>query len=218
MRQQVFKFVFSAIFIFGLQLNPSNGSEISDPEKITQLIQVYDANVKYVAPSWIKPGNYGNQSKYHRDQKGNLFIFEQVPSKEGFNNWKRLFAVMGLKQKSNASASFEKFINLGFYEFLKICGKQNFRLQPIDQKYNSKTFMMLCGDSPNASGKHGFGKGVGEVGLFKFFHHKNTLVKVYQEWRGNSFKINDSRTWPVSEAEFHVMFNRFKKVEVLPSN
>ncbi len=214
-KKTYFPACFLAVFwIFSLPCQAADDVKITDLNKITQLINIFGSTVKYPIPSWYKVGKSPSQSEYYRNQQSNQFVFEQIPKGDKFENWTRLYAVHGMTFPKEKDFPLKSYVYSSVIPFVQICGKENIEMQNIFETSISKTYLLVCQNSPLAPKGSGYGKGIGEVGLFRIFKSQNTFVKVYQEWRGKNFKINDKSTWPVSDEELVTMIKRFGNIHV----
>ena len=186
-------------------------------EKAPQLTKMFEAVISYPLPSWIEPPISLDQSEYYTNRQGASYLIEQVPKGEKFTAWNRLYAIHGVMYKNGKNINLDKYAVLNFGPLIKACGKENFFLQRIFQTKTSQTFLIVCQDTPHSQPGSGYGRGVGEVGIFRFIKFKNTLIKVYQEWRGKSFVAKDKMTWPVSQEELKTMVKRFAYIKAVPA-
>ncbi|WP_306257956.1 hypothetical protein [Pararhizobium sp. IMCC21322] len=60
----------------------------------------------------------------------------------------------------------------------------------------------------------GYGPGIGEIGLFWIGEDDGVIIKIYQQWRGNSFVLEDPSTWPASQQTVQQTIGKFGKIEV----
>jgi len=74
--------------------------------------------------------------------------------------------------------------------------------------------VIFCENSPNSPAGSGYGDGVGEITLMLISRYKNTLVKIYQNWRGKSFKLAEKASWPAKVSEVQEMIKRFNTIRI----
>jgi len=201
--------------LFGV--SPTSAQQAPNFDRAPQVIKIFNAIVSYPLPSWIKPPISLDQSEYYKDQQGPSFLLEQIPKGEKFESWSRLYAVHGTVIKNGQNITLDNYAFLNFGPLIKACGKENISLQRIHQSKHSQSFVVLCQDTPHAQPGSGYGQGVGEVGLFRFTKFKNTFIKIYQEWRGQSFDSTNNTTWPVSQEELKIMIRRFGYIKITPT-
>jgi hypothetical protein len=185
-----------------------------EASKVSQVIQVYDAVIRYPAPSWFKDGNGLDQSEFFRKQNGPQFIFEQIPKGDKFESWKQLYAIRGDYIKLDKEIPLDAYISMSLKPFIDVCGKERMSFERLAGSQASGTFIMTCEDSPKAPSGSGYGKGIGEIALFHFAKVNNTFLKVYHEWRGKSFSGREPSSWPVKPEELKMMIQRFKGISV----
>ncbi|MDX5594453.1 hypothetical protein [Pseudovibrio sp. SPO723] len=204
---------------FGLLPGTSVSAEGQDkaPDFI-QSIQVYEAVISYPPPMWIKAGEPIGQSEYFRHQNGPEFIFEQIPKGQKFESWTQLYAVRGDYIKLDQDVSLDAYLSMSLQPFIDICGQENATVQRISESGSSGTFLLICQDTPHAPEGGVYGKGTGEVALFHFAKVNDTFVKVYHEWRGKSFLVQNPETWPVKQDVLVSAIERFQSISVFAAN
>ena len=208
----------TAALTAALSGNAASAAGSFDPDKVTQSINIYEAVVAYPPPSWQTKANGIDEHEYNRQQQGPVFVFEQIPKGEKFNSWTKLYAVHGLYVgKAPTKPGLDFYVNASLGPFFQACGKENFSVQNLQNTPNAVSVVMFCTDSPNAPPGLGYGKGIGEIAVMTFRRHQSTFVKVYQEWRGDSFSLKDRASWPVNDAELKEMIRRIVRVGVYPA-
>ena len=181
---------------------------------VTQTINIYDAVVVFPLPSWYEAdAKKLDNSKYSKQQKGSSFLLEQIQKNESFKSWTSLYALAGLYAPNNPKFKMMHYIDMTVRPFINACGKENFALQKVSKDPKSHIYIMLCKSSPHAPLGSGYGKDVGEVGIFYFNKVKDTYIKVYQEWRGPSFHSFHIKDWPTSKKDVLLMIERFKSIK-----
>ncbi len=194
--------------------NPANSNSESDAYKVVHSIKIYDAIVEFPEPSWFQKGGAPVQSKYYRNQAGRSFIFEQIPDTETFENWTKLYAVFGFKFPTT-NVSEKVFAAEDLSSFRKACGKENFQLTELKSPPGTLTVKLFCPSTPYGPKHLNYGPDVGEVALYQYSKVGSTILKVYHEWRGPSFDINNPPSWPVSAEELGTMIERFKAIRFI---
>jgi hypothetical protein len=95
-----------------------------------------------------------------------------------------------------------------------MCGTDNVAYEKLGDNIFDQTILLMCENSSNIK-MPGYGDGIGEVAIFRFFKRESTMIKVYQEWRGKRFDRADKSTWPVEMDELNMMIERFKLIKVI---
>ncbi len=185
-----------------------------DGYKVTHSTRVYDAVVSYPAPSWYQGKDPLNMSENYRNQQGPHFVLEQIPKGESFERWTRMYAVSGTYVGKGRTVPIDAFIDATVAGYVQMCGRENLAYSPLAQDQNSRTLLLYCQESSMGQAGIGYGPGIGEIALIRFFVVKNTLLKVYQEWRGKAFLARDESSWPVARSEVTMMVERFKEIQV----
>ncbi|GHD39107.1 hypothetical protein GCM10017083_00590 [Thalassobaculum fulvum] len=185
-----------------------------DGYELTQHTRIYDAFISYPAPSWYQGKDPLDMSEMYRDQKGPEFILEQIPKGEAFNSWTRLYAVRGTYLGKGRTLPLDRYVNATLLGYVQMCGQENVGVSPVGQGGNFLTLLIFCQNSSKGQTDIGYGHGIGQITLIRFYAVRNTLLKVYQEWRGKAFLARDESSWPVPRAEVTMMIERFDGIEV----
>ena len=192
------------------------GSAVAVP--VTQATEIYGTTVIYPAPSWIgddvDPKTVIGLSEAFRSQQDPVFSLEWIPKGERYGQWSKLFAVFG-QQADTRSVSLKQFASVSLRPFFAVCGRDGLKIEMLKQTETLTAFLLLCPDTPNGAAFPGYGKGVGEIGLFHFHKADGVFLKVYQEWRGPAYKVADPETWPVTMEELNRMVARFATIRVI---
>jgi len=206
--------VFVTTLLVLLSVKHAYADDTRDPEDITHAIHVYETDISYPVPVWFKDGSRSYKSQQFRKQSGPQFIFEYIPKDEKLESWSQMFAIRGDYLKSNKDWTLEGYISASFKPFADVCGHEKLSLAKVSGTQTSQTYALFCEDSPLAPPGSGYGKGVGEIALFKFAKVGDTFVKVYHEWRGKSFLSKTPASWPVKQADLKIMIQRFQSVNI----
>lgn len=198
-------------------------AEMIEAQKVVNGVRVYDVIVNYPPASWvtgrIDTAEVLNLSEYWKNQNGPQFVIEQIPKGEAFEAWSKIYAVSGLHlDQSKGSVPLAAFVRASIAPFAQVCGPSNIKLDVKEEAAADVTLVIFCTAMPGAGKVPGYDDGMAEIGLFRFLKAKNTFVKVYQEWRGKPFAVDDTATWPVSQDELGMMIERFKAIELLPAS
>ena len=185
-----------------------------DAETFFTELKIHGASVKLPAPSWQRTANTETESKTREHDGGTYFIREYVPKGTSFAEWKRLFAVF-LQQSPQLTLNQFTAQSVGVWR--PVCGEANYQTRVFNATDNGIQMLIFYLDSPKGSAKYGYRPGVDEITAIALYKADTTLVKIYQHWRGAKFDINDSKSWPVGDAELSSVVKRFAGIEVVPS-
>jgi hypothetical protein len=192
-----------------------HSAELIDAGKIKQRINLFGTVVFYPPPSWIVDKIVSSEllkmSEVSRKSNERVFIHEQIPKGDSFDSWNRMYAVFAIDTQSQ-KLPLKGFVNQSLATFVQICSKDNIAIQVLKESADIIVMIVMCRDSVNSNGQHGYKPGVGEVAVFYFAQSPTTTFKIYQEWRGQSFDIKKPDTWPVSKAELKMMVDRFQSI------
>ncbi|MEL3891964.1 hypothetical protein V6B08_16915 [Ferrovibrio sp. MS7] len=184
-------------------------------DKTTQTVRLFDAVAKHPGPSWQKYEEPLGGSEVNRQQRETAFIQEQIPKGDSFKAWKRLYGVVAQKLPG---MPMQDFINQSLTPLVQACGRENFTatVQPLANDYT--LIRVVCQNTPHIPVGSGYGEGVGEVGVFWFGKQGDTLVKIYQQWRGSKFSASQAASWPVSSEEVDTMTQRLSTTALAPAS
>ncbi|WP_148301836.1 hypothetical protein [Sneathiella glossodoripedis] len=193
----------------------NNKNVATNAEKVNHIIKIYDAVVSFPEPSWFEIGGKPVQSRYYRNQSGPSFVFEQIPEKETFEAWTKLYAVSGLKFPTPL-VPLDIFVSKSIEAQEMACGKENTKIIRHPAQPGQTTLTIVCKSTPYAPKQLNYGPNVGQIGLYHFAKIGTTMLKVYQEWRGQHFDFDTPSTWPASQSEMNTMLERFKTIKFTP--
>ncbi len=183
-----------------------------DAKKYSQALNMFDAKVSYPAPSWQKTTDAFKEIEYSHQANDNAIILEQIPKGQTFKSWTNLYAVTAQYSKT---IPLSVYVNLSTNAFLVACGKENFETRFLAKNPNAYLFFVFCQNSANGPPHLGYGDGVGEISVMMISKHKDTFVKIYEQWRGKNFSVRDTNSWPVQESEMQKMAQRFKTIRIV---
>lgn len=187
---------------------------------MTFSMRIFDSLLLYPAPSWIK--DYKDlpalrNSKINRQRKKGTFQWEMIPPHETFSTWSQLYGI-GAYYVKNADTPLYKLRENSLQVFNRACGRQNTFARTINDYTSSNTTLLICLASPYAPKESGYGKDIGEIMLLHTLKTHHQLIKVYHEWRGKSFNMNNKSNWPVSQYTLNKMIKRFESIRIKPMN
>lgn len=188
-----------------------------NPDKITAIINVYEAVVQHPVPSWITSNDFLNQVEAFREQKGTTFVLEFIPKGEKFESWSKMLAVQGDYLPRKDKISLKRFALSSLLPLMQACGKGNFDIAPVMEAAEVATYLMVCASTPNGPKQLGYGPETGEIMLKTIRRFNDTYISVRHEWRGTNFNLQDVSGWPVSEAVLSETARRFTKIKLTKS-
>jgi len=201
-----------------LSASPGRTAETFDPDKLTQTINIYEAVVIYPPATWQTSMNPFEESEFYRDQKGPVFLVEQIPKGESFEAWSQLYAINGTYLPNAQNLTIKQFANLNMGSFSQACGRENISITKLEDSTSALTIILFCAASPHGPVKLGYGPDKGEIALMTFRRQDDTFIKVYHEWRGKQFDAADNATWPVTPTVLNEMIRRFKGIHISKSS
>ncbi len=178
-------------------------------------IRLFEAWAQFPYPSWHKTDNALAESLMSRQQEANTFVLAMVPKSESFKKWTKQYTLFG---HWNETMTLPNFINSSIHVFRVACGAENMTLRKVVRQPNSGLVVIFCSNSPKGPKQYGYGDGVGEIVVMWMGKHKNTFVKIYQYWRGDSFDVKDPTSWPVSTQRLDRSVLEFAGIKLLPYN
>ena len=178
------------------------------------VMPLYNMVLHFPLPNWNILSSSGPPFKIKRAESEGEFKIEMVPSNQAFKSWSTLFGVYAVKQSKMPLSA---FVNRSFFPYGLICGVQNLQIHPIFKTPTTSLYTIYCMSSPRPSKLTGYGKDVGEIGVFRFFKVSGMLVKVYEEWRGPRYEFEDPTKWPVSPQVLSQRIDAFRMIRLLPA-
>ncbi|MEM1200204.1 MAG: hypothetical protein AAGI06_12935, partial [Pseudomonadota bacterium] len=176
-------------------------------------IRLFETVAQFPYPSWHKSNRAQEESHLTRKQEANTFALAMVPKNESFLKWTKQYTLFG---HWNEDLTLPKFINDSIHVFRVACGAENLTVRKILRQPQSGLVVVFCANSPKGPPFYGYGDGVGEVVVMWMGQFKNTFVKIYQNWRGKSFNVNDPTSWPVSTQRLDRSVLEFTGIKLLP--
>jgi hypothetical protein len=206
-----------------LVFTPDGWGQTTDSEIKNALnkINVFEAEVIFPLAHWIKPGkSVADQFETHKKQSGPSFTFELIPKGHTFDDWKEIYAVSGayIDKQPNPNVPFENIANAAIQPYFQMCGKDNIGFKRLEKTNNIFTFILLCESAPNppAHLSKYYGADVGQITVMKIFRVKDTIVRVYHEWRGPRFSRDNSAEWPAPGNTVLNVVRYFSRVQAYP--
>ena len=98
-----------------------------------------------------------------------------------------------------------------------VCGEANYQTWIFNATDEGIQILIFCLKSKKCPAKYGYGSGVAEITAVALYKAGTTFVKIYQHWRGAKFEINDTKSWPVGDAELASVVNCFAGIVVVTS-
>lgn len=208
---------FACIAMLSLQANNAHAKNSFNPDKITQVVNIYEAVVQHPVPSWITSNDFVNQVEVFREQKGTTFVLEFIPKGEKFESWSKMLAVQGDYLPRKDKISLKRFALSSLLPLMQACGNGNFDIAPVTEAAEVATYLMVCASTPNGPKQLGYGPETGEIMLKTIRRFNDTYISVRHEWRGTNFNLQDVSGWPVSEAVLSETARRFTKIKLTKS-
>src|SRR3989339_2054847 len=103
--------IFTSPWFMALAVSTPHAQEPYNPDKVSLVINIFDAIVTYPSPSWQRSINIQNEHEFYRDQQGSQFIFEMIPKGEAFETWSKMLVISGVRQPDGASMDLGLFAN-----------------------------------------------------------------------------------------------------------
>lgn len=180
---------------------------MAEDTKITQVMNLWGHTLSFPPPSWAAaPGDAAkaDTSEINRQENETSFLLEMVPKAEGFDRWTRIYGVAAHRGSSWSLEAAESEV-VGNYQ----SGCNDVKVEPLPGISEGALAVLYCGsykDNPKG----------GQVGVFRVMTAGDVAVRVYEEWRGASFKPQDGATLPVAAEELQAMIKSLAGAALLP--
>ena len=125
-------------------------------------------------------------------------VMELIPADETIDSWTRMIAALAVNEPGYPAAAHEDSLVTSFKAGCQPDKLQMGTAMPDDGDL-SRVVVIACGQYQ--PGLVGTADGMGEVLIASLFETSAGAVKIYQEWRGPAFDLNDQSTWPVAQEE-----------------
>jgi hypothetical protein len=91
------KFIVLTIIALALLITgaKAKADDLLKSDKITQAIRLYQGNLIFPPPFWVRQVKDIANTKSFQKQQGNLFTLEQIPKEQEFDSWTNLYGVYG---------------------------------------------------------------------------------------------------------------------------
>lgn len=128
----------------------------------------------------------------------NVEQIDFVPVSESFDDWTGHLSALAIKAPDVA---YETMVGSLVAPIRQICSPDRVLTTTISPQGSARfgTYVVMCGQyAENAAGVD---EGEGEILLAVVLKTAAGAVKVWTEFRGPAFDLDNSETWPISEAE-----------------
>ena len=175
-----------------------------DVRKIIQTVKLYQGTLVFPPPMWIRGISDLGQTKFFREQKGNTFVLEQIPSDQEFDNWKNIYGIYGFHLPEY---DMKRFYEESHNVLVRGC-ESTARIETVSAGDDDMIISYLCedlqepfeGDGDNA-----------ESGFLYLSRVDQSFAKVYVAWRAPREFLGTNR-WPVDEALAAESIEQLKKI------
>jgi len=209
---KLLKTLFITLSLVSIALATPYAETTKQPE--VQVVTVFDVAVSYPVPVWQKSQDGSQESEHFSNQVGPNFIAEQIPKGETLENWSMRYVASGVHLPENSKLNIDSFISMSLTPFMRICGQENVSILKLSESPLDATVVIFCTSTPNGTPGSAYGADTGEITVMSLYKVHNTFVKVYHQWRGKSFAVNDNKTWPIRTQTLDQMMERFKAIDI----
>ena len=183
-----------------------------DYRNLKSMVNIFGATLTYLPPVWYKSNkNPLENSEFHRVSKGGLFMLEEIPKGQSFDDWKEIYVVMAT---GGVTESVKQDLDLYFSDYKIACNK-HYDMSVAYQGDDKVIFQVMCEKTPGTTAS-GYGKKKGTLALFSYTRLGNIAVFNKHEWRGKAFKKSDKESWPVSQRDYAETLMRLQQVKFMP--
>ncbi|MEC9344669.1 MAG: hypothetical protein VYB54_00490 [Pseudomonadota bacterium] len=175
-------------------------------------ILVFDAEVFGAIPDWTTLEAMEADSEIRAIRREDTTILQFVPRGTDFEDWGTLFGISA-SRIPGISKDLKGYAEYAVANYEAIAGKQNFTAKVVARGANFIGLLLLLERTPNApENLTVYSRDIGQISLMHISVVKDTVVTVYQSWRGPAFDRNKPDTWPVGAVELDGIFPRFNHV------
>lgn len=165
---------------------------------VTQVVRLYDATVTYPGPMWAATeAERLDAGTSHRQEEKDQIIIEEIRKSETLRNWTQMLKVVGSRLPDAQQMAVHEALDLSLASHLAACDDDDFAVEIFEEHETSVTFVVACGNTPNAPQELGYGDGIGEISVGRLFLVKDTMIQIQYSWRGPEFDYKDPASFPV---------------------
>ncbi|MGX7950899.1 hypothetical protein, partial [Oleidesulfovibrio alaskensis] len=187
------KFIVLTIIALALLITgaKAKADDLLKSDKITQAIRLYQGNLIFPPPFWVRQVKDIANTKSFQKQQGNLFTLEQIPKEQEFDSWTNLYGVYGYYLPEY---DMKRFINESLNALALGCKVQG--KSKLISVENGKIIMTyFCRDLHDPFVIDGRNT---ESGFLFISQVEQSFAKVYMAWRAKKEDMHTDR-WPMDE-------------------
>lgn len=181
-------------------------------------IRLFDTDLSGAAPGWSTPRTLRADSEVRVHRRDDTILIQLIPKGTRFDDWGTLFGISAHRVPGVADdpMRYVQYI-VGNYE--ATAGKENFALSLLARGPDFVVLMLALERTPNAAEQlEVYSDQIGQITLMRVTFVKDTVVNVYQAWRGPDFDRDKPESWPVGEAELKAMIGLFEGVRAVAAD
>ncbi|MFT6658830.1 MAG: hypothetical protein ACJAZW_001995 [Maritalea sp.] len=194
---------FKAIAIFVLLGLSPTAAQAEEPPNHN--VMLYGNLLLFHGPSWVSSvENSIELSEISRKNEKTHFLLELIPKNEKFESWSKIFAVLAEPDKSLTP---EIIAEQTYGVYGGACNDAVFDSVQLPKTGNSGTqlsgylFVIHCPSYRNDPKR-------GQITAYRILKSGDVTARVYQEWRGPAYDVQDKASWPASFNEISLMVQR----------
>ena len=186
------------LLCLGLALGQGRDAMAQEVKPPTQTVRLYDTTLTYPSPIWAATEEERlAMGTSQRQEEKDQIVIEEIRKTETLQNWTQMQRVTGARLPDAQQMALHDALDLAVASHLAVCDEDDFAAEVFEQHETSITFVVACGNTPNAPQDLGYGDGIGEISVVRLFLVKDTMVQVQYSWRGPEFDYKDPATFPV---------------------
>jgi len=168
-------------------------------------VMLYGNLLLFHGPSWVSSDeNSLELSEVSRKNGKTFFLLELIPKNERFENWSKIFAVLA---ESNKTLTPEIIAEQTYSVYGGACNDTIVDHVQLAKSENSSAqaagylFVIHCPNYRNAPQR-------GQITTYRILKSGDVTARIYQEWRGPAYDVQDKTSWPASFDEISLMVQR----------
>ena len=158
-------------------------------------IDLFGETLVFFLPDWTEGKSVEETlaaSKVERQQSGDVFRIEMIPADQEFSDWSDFQAILAQRGAVSVAAELNTIESL----YRQGCDPARTLVVRSDRMENPPTdgtgfATVFCGAYAADPSK-------GEIGVFRVVRQGDVTARVYREWKGDAFDLDDRDSFPVS--------------------
>lgn len=183
------------------------------------VIHIYGNEVRFPMTAWQEEAldrHHKHKRKKHLEafqtytnEEDGIFIFEQMPNEDSFDNWSKLYSILGMDHAKEKPINVYMISNANHKIFKESCLDYRYVEEAASESPHETTLITLFCEQIKGTQE-------GEI-MVKHISvtQDNQSIEIYHEWKGPAFDHRKPSTWPASPEDINDIKQRFNHISIL---